>query len=68
MIATWAWCGCADGVEQLELVAEAADLAPGGEASGDPCGSIALCHFSAPARDWRHWKKSTPSAPRATAW
>ncbi|GAA2850801.1 hypothetical protein GCM10020220_045240 [Nonomuraea rubra] len=32
------------------------------------CGSIAECHFSAPARDWRHWKNMIPSAPLARCW
>ncbi|OLE24079.1 MAG: hypothetical protein AUG44_20410 [Actinobacteria bacterium 13_1_20CM_3_71_11] len=30
------------------------------------CGSIAECHFSAPAREARHWKNMAPSLPRAT--
>ena len=29
--------------------------------------TIAPCHVSAPAIDWRHWKVRIPSAPRATA-
>ena len=39
-----------------------------GDDSGGPWGTIALWNFSAPARDWRHWKNITPSAPRAMAW
>ncbi len=31
-----------------------------------PCGSIAEWNFSAPRRDWRHWKNIAPSEPRAT--
>ena len=30
--------------------------------------SIALWNFSAPAADARHWKNSSPAAPRASAW
>ena len=30
------------------------------------CGTIAECHFSAPARDARHWKNIAPWLPRAT--
>ena len=34
--------------------------------SGPACGTIAEWYFSAPATDWRHWKKQTASAPWAT--
>ncbi len=34
--------------------------------SAPACGTIAEWYFSAPAADWRHWKKHTASAPCAT--
>ncbi len=34
--------------------------------SAPACGTIAEWYFSAPAADWRHWKKHTASAPWAT--
>ncbi len=34
--------------------------------SSPACGTRAEWNFSEPDRDWRHWKKPSVSAPRAT--